>query len=108
MKRRKLFEHLERILKPDDLLQHSSRTLQVKIIFIRRTFPFHHNYNWYNARRLPKRPIVPYSTFLAECLKDERNEIEEPILIAPKYADEITLAVTDVETQIEQHAGKNF
>ena len=39
--------------------------------------------------------------YLAECLRDERVGIESSILIAPKYADDVTYAVTDKETQAE-------
>ena len=39
--------------------------------------------------------------YLAECLRNERDDIEESILITPKYADDITYVTTNKETQIE-------
>ena len=39
--------------------------------------------------------------YLAECLRNERDGIEESILSTPKYADDITYVTTNKETQIE-------
>ena len=39
--------------------------------------------------------------YLAECLREERVGIEDSILIAPKYADDVTYAVKNSETQVE-------
>lgn len=51
---------------------------------------------------------VLFIFYLAECLKNERDGIENLILIAPKYADDVTYAVNNVETQIELKRSEEY
>ena len=87
--RRKLFEHLERILNPDELHLLSIITNFTKVkmkvneahgdLFV--TYIGIMQGEWLSA--------LLFIFYLAECLQNERDGIEESILIAPKYADDV-------------------
>ena len=99
--RQKLFEHLENILNPDELHLLSIITnftkVKVKVNNVYGTM-FTTLIGIMQGDCLSALLFIFY---LAECLRNERDGIEESILIAPKYADDVTYAMLNEETQKE-------
>ena len=99
--RRKLFEHLERILNPDELhlLSIITNFTKVKIkvneahgdLFV----------TYIGIMQGDCLSALLFIFYLAECLQNEREGIEDSILIAPKYADDVTYALTNKPAQVE-------
>ena len=99
--RRKLFEHLERILNPDELhlLSVITNFTKVKIkvneahgdLFV----------TLIGIMQGDCLSALLFIFYLAECLHNERDGIEDSILIAPKYADDVTYALTNKTAQVE-------
>ena len=99
--RRKLFERLERILNPDEL-----HILSIITNFTKVKIKVNQAYGelfmtLIGIMQGDCLSALLFIFYLAECLRNEREGIEESILITPKYADDITYAVTEKQTQIE-------
>ena len=99
--RRTLFEHLERILNPDELHLLSVITNLTKIKIKVNNAIGEMFVALIGIMQGDCLSALLFIFYLAECLRDERNGIESSILIAPKYADDITYAVKDEDTQVE-------
>ena len=97
--RRKLFEHLEQILNPDELHLLSIITNLTKVkVKVNNTFGtlFVTQIGIMQGDCLSALLFIFY---LSECLRNERNGLQESIFIAPKYADDVTYALKNEESQ---------
>ena len=102
--RRKLFEHLERILNPDEL-----HLLSIITNFTKVKIKVNHAFGELFVTLIGIMQgdclsALLFIFYLAECLREERVGIEDSILIAPKYADDVTYAVKNSETQVRAKA----
>ena len=97
--RTKLFEHLERILNPDELHLLSIITNFTKVkVKVNNVF----GDVFITLIGIMQGDCLSALLFifcLAECLRNERDGMEESILITPKYADDVTYALKDVKAQ---------
>ena len=99
--RRKLFTHLERILDPDELHLLSVITFLTEVkVKVNNTLGTSFT-TMIGIMQGDCLSALLFIFYLAECLINEKDDIRKSILITPKYADDVTYALNNVEAQVK-------